>query len=110
MQDEEAVESFKQCATLQSSNVVGYCWLGHTYNQLRRYGDAVNAYQQALNINPNHYDANFSCGIARLKHLSGALQQHTQINERLFARRLLGKTQQVSDEVTRAAGLVDYLS
>ena len=49
-------------------------------------------------------------GTLQFEHLSGAVQQHAQVDQHFLSRRLLGKSQQVGDQIASPLGLVHNLA
>ena len=58
----------------------------------------------------DNFHADLAAGVPQFQHLGRALQQHAEVDQDFFSRRLLGKTQQVRDQIARPAGLVHNLA
>src|SRR5579871_1657297 len=85
---------------------------------LRVFQDLRESLEQLVTVAPhagqvgsdNSFDAKFQLSALQLPHLHAALDQRAQINQRLFARTLLRKIEQVQDEVAGALRLADNLA
>lgn len=54
-EDEYALELIKQAIIINNTKLASYySHLGMVYKQLKKYGDAIAAFQQAITLNPNH--------------------------------------------------------
>jgi len=75
----ETIEAFKQASTLQA-RATSYHFLGNAYGFLQRFDEALNAYQQAINLDPNYEPAYPELGgayyrLKRYKEAAAAFEQ-----------------------------------
>jgi tetratricopeptide (TPR) repeat protein len=60
---QEAIAAFKRVVTLRS-NFAAYVYLGHAYVYAREFGPAVDAYKEAIQLNPKDARVHFHLGVA----------------------------------------------